>query len=125
MGRRKKDSGWTALKAANAGRMCRHCGRFKATRARRLCWKCSLDVGIRALYPSESKFARRGVENFAGDAPLPEPTSVPPGPEKVAVMQARARAGQAIFHPRDAALSDRALIPSFLPDDSDDLEDVA
>jgi hypothetical protein len=44
--------------------------------------------------------------NFHGQAPLPPaPTRALPGtPEKVAVLRERARLGQSLWHPRDAAL---------------------
>lgn len=59
---------------------------------------------MKDLYPSTSKYARRGVGNFAGSAPLAlAPTAAVPGsPEKVAVMEQRARDRRAIFHPADA-----------------------
>jgi hypothetical protein len=59
---------------------------------------------VKDLYPSTHPKAHRGVGNFAGGAPLaPEATAAVPGtPEKVAVMEARAKAGQAVFHPKDA-----------------------
>ncbi|MBY0461043.1 MAG: hypothetical protein K2V38_27290, partial [Gemmataceae bacterium] len=54
--------------------------------------------------PSTSKYARRGVGNFTGAAPLPAaPTTAAPGtPEKLAVLEQRAKLKQAIFHPADA-----------------------
>jgi len=59
---------------------------------------------VKEMYPSTSKYARRGVGNFSGNAPLPEaPTTAVPGtPEKLAVLEERARLKQAIFHPADA-----------------------
>lgn len=57
------------------------------------------------MHPSTSKFARRGVCDFNGRARLPEPTQAPPGsPEKVAVLERRARLGQALWHPCDAPM---------------------
>lgn len=41
---------------------CRHCGKdYRCLRPKRLCWVCSSAPEIRALYPSTSKFARRGL----------------------------------------------------------------
>jgi hypothetical protein len=56
------------------------------------------------MYPSTSKYARRGVGNFTGNAPLADaPTTAVPGtPEKLAVLEQRVRMKQAIFHPADA-----------------------
>jgi hypothetical protein len=62
---------------------------------------------VRELYPSTSKFARRGVQDFNGKARMPEPTRALPGtPEKVAVLEERARLGQCLWHPLDARLED-------------------
>jgi hypothetical protein len=61
---------------------------------------------VRELYPSTSKFARRGVNDFNGRAALAaEPTTAVPGsPEKVAVLEERARLGLALWHPLDAPM---------------------
>ncbi len=83
---------------------CRHCGRQPGKlRPRGLCWVCYDKPGVRELYPSTSKFARRGVEDRAGDAPPPDtPTSAPQGtPEKMLTLMERARRGQVLFDHRD------------------------
>jgi hypothetical protein len=58
------------------------------------------------LYPSTSKFARRGVGDFNGASILPaQSTSALPGsPEKVAVLEERARLGVSLWHPLDAPM---------------------
>jgi hypothetical protein len=73
-------------------------------RPRGLCWTCYYTPGVKELYPSTSKFARRGVGIFTGNAPLaPVPTTAVPGtPEKLAVLEHRAKMKLAIFHPADA-----------------------
>ena len=83
---------------------CRHCGKGRVNRPRGLCWTCYYTPGVKELYPSTSKFAHRGVGNFCGNAPLPPvPTACAPGtPEKLAVIEHRAKARLAIFHPADA-----------------------
>jgi len=83
---------------------CRHCHEAKANRPRGLCWSCYYQPGVRKHYPSTSKFARRGVGNFSGSRPLsPSPTAALPGtPEKLAVLEERARLNLALWHPRDA-----------------------
>ena len=44
--------------------------------------------------------------------PLPAPTRALPGtPEKIAVLRERARRGQALWHPLDAATPDPAADP--------------
>ncbi len=84
--------------------VCRNCSKCKVNRPRGLCWSCYYTPGVKDRYPSTSKFARRGLGNFSGNAPLPEsPTVAPPGsPEKLAVIEQRARMRQALFHPYDA-----------------------
>jgi hypothetical protein len=91
--------------------ICRHCQKSKVNRPRGLCWSCYYQPGVRDLYPSTSKFARRGVGNFTGNAPLPAPTNALPGtPEKLAVLEERARLKQALFHPDDARVEDGVVI---------------
>jgi hypothetical protein len=90
--------------------MCRHCEQVRSNRPRGLCWSCYYTPGVRELYPSTSKYARRGVKDFNGRVPLPAPTEALPGTaEKVAVLQERARLGQALWHPLDAQLDAREL----------------
>jgi hypothetical protein len=84
--------------------ICRHCSKSKVNRPRGLCWSCYYTPGVKELYPSTSKYARRGVGNFTGNAPLPPvpTTAVPGSPEKLAVLEQRAKMKLAIFHPADA-----------------------
>ena len=86
--------------------MCRHCQKVKSNRPRGLCWSCYYRPGVRDQYPSTSKFARRGVSDFTGRSSLAaEPTDALPGtPEKVAIMEERARLGLSLWHPQDATL---------------------
>lgn len=95
---------------------CRHCTKAQVNRPRGLCWGCYYTPGVKELYPSTSKYSRRGAGNFAGAAPLPPaPTTAAPGtPEKVAVMAARAEAGRAVFHPADARYEGDPLTTEFL-----------
>jgi hypothetical protein len=84
--------------------LCRHCQKVKSNRPRGLCWSCYYRPGVRDLYPSTSKYAQRGIDDFNGKASLPLlPTRALPGtPEKVAVMIQRARLRQSLWHPLDA-----------------------
>ena len=84
--------------------LCRNCGRIRANRPRGLCWSCYYRPGVREQFPSTSKFARRGVDDFYGTAiPAPFPTVAAPGSvEKVAVLEERARLRQVLWHPEDA-----------------------
>lgn len=84
-------------------RACRHCGRGKICRPRGLCWTCYYTPGVKEQFPSTSKFARRGLGNFNGNAPTPDtPTDAPPGSEeKLAVLAERAKNRQSLWHPQD------------------------
>jgi hypothetical protein len=86
--------------------LCRHCHKSKPNRPRGLCWTCYYTPGIRDQYPSTSKFAHRGVGDYNGDSPLPPfPTPALPGsPEKVAILEQRARMRLALWHPSDAPM---------------------
>ena len=86
--------------------ICRHCQKSPVSRPRRLCWACFYTPGVRDLYPSTSKFGRRGPGNFYSNRPLPAvPTHAIPGsPDKIAVLEERARLKQSLWHPDDAAL---------------------
>ncbi len=86
---------------------CQHCHTAPISRLRRLCWSCYYKPGVRDLYPSTSKFGRRGVGNFNGSPPLPAfPTPAMPGsPAKLAVLEERARQRLSLWHPVDATLA--------------------
>ena len=82
---------------------CRHCGLWKANRPRGLCWHCFYTPGVREQYPRGS---RVGVGGGCGGYRTPAaPTSARPGsPEKVAVLEERARLGLSLWHPLDAPM---------------------
>jgi hypothetical protein len=86
--------------------LCRHCKATKPNRPRGLCWSCYYTPGVRDLYPSTSKYARRGVGNGNGSSRLPPaPTGALPGtPEKMMVLAERARMGVSLWHPLDVCL---------------------
>ncbi len=91
--RRKRP--WSPFKG-----MCRHCGKVAISRPRRLCWVCHREhrhLYALACYRSEV------VDRFGGYALPPSPTDALPGtPEKVAVIEERARLGLRLWHPGDA-----------------------
>ncbi len=91
--------------------ICRHCKKAKISRPRNLCWCCYYRPGIKDLYPSTSKHARRGVGNFAGKAATPsEPTYARPGSaEKVAILAERASKHQSLWHPQDASINEERI----------------
>jgi hypothetical protein len=83
--------------------VCRHCRVGPVSRPRGLCWTCYYREGVRDLYPSTSKFGRRGLGNFNGSGARPLPTDALPGTEeKVRVLMERVRNRQALSHPEDA-----------------------
>jgi hypothetical protein len=86
--------------------ICRHCQKVRSNRPRGLCWSCYYTPGVRELYPSTSKFARRGVGDFNGRTARPAtPTQASPGSEeKILVLMERARLGQSLWHPDDAPM---------------------
>lgn len=84
--------------------VCRHCNRKAASRPRGLCWTCYQTPGIREQYVSLSKFGRRGLLDFYGSGRLPAASTraLPGTPEKVAILQERARRRETLWHPEDA-----------------------
>ena len=84
--------------------LCRHCHFGPVSRPRGLCWHCYYSPGLRDLYPSTSKYGRKGIGNFCGNAPLPAlPTDAPPGSAaKIEVLIERAEKHQTLWHPDDA-----------------------
>lgn len=92
--------------------VCRHCSHGSANRPRGLCWTCYYTPGLRDRYPSTSRFARRGISDRNGRMALPAvPTIARPGtPEKVAILELRARLHQALWHPQDAPLDRESLL---------------
>lgn len=91
---------------------CRHCHEAPVSRPRGLCWSCYYTPGVRDLYPSTSKFGRRGHGNFNGNAPLPAfPTRALPGTqEKIAVLEERARLKLCLWHPDDATFAGPTVV---------------
>lgn len=84
--------------------VCRHCRRNKVNRPRGMCFRCYYTPGVKDRYPSTSKYANRGLGYGRWSSPpAPFPTEFAPGtPEKVAVLEERARLGVSLWHPRDA-----------------------
>ncbi len=89
--------------------MCRACHRNKCNRPAGLCWRCYYTPGIRRLFPSQSKFARKQKkeEDTTWPAKLPpEPTTALPGSiEKMLVLADRAAKRFLLHHPEDATLN--------------------
>jgi hypothetical protein len=84
-----------------------HCRVAPVNRPRGLCWRCYHVPGVKEQYPICSAFARRGVGLFAGRGKTPRPTTAAPGTkEKLAVLAARAAAGEELFHPNDCSTLD-------------------
>lgn len=82
--------------------LCQHCQKSKVNRPRGLCWSCYYRPGVRDLYPSTSKFARRGIPDRYNTIPPTRPTDAEPGsPEKIAVLAERAFMHTDLHHPLD------------------------
>lgn len=86
--------------------LCQHCHVKNVNRPRGLCHTCYYTPDVLALYPSTSIHAHVGHGVKVGKARRAYPTAALPGtPEKVAVMERRAKRGQAIFHAADVRYS--------------------
>jgi len=84
---------------------CRHCHRKPVNRPRGMCWNCYYTPGVRNHYGCRDVggSSRKGLAlDNAEPPPCPAPTTILPGPAKVAVLAARAEAGVSLFHPQDA-----------------------
>lgn len=85
--------------------VCRHCKQRPVHRPRGLCLGCYYRPGVRELYPSTSKYARRGIKATGAAGLDPEPTDALPGtPEKMAVLMRRVEGGFRLWHPLDAKI---------------------
>lgn len=82
---------------------CRHCRAAMPPSARRICWACRRDPALAAAYPSDARFARRGVGIGGSGRPPRDATSALPGTAaKMAVLAGRAARGEALFAAGDA-----------------------
>src|SRR5262249_8786025 len=67
------------------------------------------------LYQPNSKYAHRGLGLGSGLGKLPTPTTASPGShEKLAVLEKRAAAGEALFHPDEPRIAPEDLQPGGL-----------
>jgi len=83
--------------------VCRHCHRRAVHRPRGLCFRCYGTPAVHAAYFP----ARAPRVTDVVDPKTPAPTNHAPGtPEKMAVLAARAAAGEHLFHPRDRVVED-------------------
>lgn len=85
---------------------CPHCKTCKPAHGRRgLCWGCSRKPAVRAIYPVDARYARRGTGAAnKRELPTPEPTGELTGTEaKIAVLAERVRLGLSLWHPDDAS----------------------
>jgi hypothetical protein len=85
---------------------CVHCGRVPASRRRGLCNGCYMDRAVREATPVVNKFGQRGAGASARSHPPPAKSTKarPGGKGKLAVLAARAQAGQELFHPNDRSV---------------------
>ena len=97
-------------------RICRHCRNPRRTvnRPRGLCWRCWHDPAILTQYPSTSIYARRSPvadSHHARPTPRTPTTALPGTPSKIAVLEARAARGEALWHPEDAVDTEATVVP--------------
>lgn len=89
--------------AETGEKICQHCKKSRINRPRKLCWSCYYTPGVKELYPSTSKFARRGVPDKNGETPPPtQATQIPAGKNRVEVLRQRAARGETLWHSDDA-----------------------
>lgn len=98
------------------GKVCVHCAGAPVSRPRGLCWHCYHVPGVKERYPvASSVYGRRGVGLFVGRGKTPRPTTAAPGTkEKLAVLAARAAAGEELFHPNDCSTLDGHTVADLL-----------
>jgi hypothetical protein len=83
---------------------CLHCRVRPQCKPRGLCSVCNDDRQVRDCYAflTSDKYRTRGTAHSKPQR-IPEPTATYPGtPERLAVLEARAAAGECLFHPEDA-----------------------
>lgn len=85
---------------------CRSCNKVRANRPRGLCYSCYYKPAVREMFPSTSKFARKGAGIGANGITVSDrPTGELPGTEgKIKVLMERVARGEILWHPHDAAL---------------------
>lgn len=83
--------------------ICRHCNERMANRPLGLCYRDYENKEVRRQYQTVCKFGRRApVEDFNGNAPLPEPCDCNPGSEeKIAVLARRVELRQSLHCPQE------------------------
>lgn len=130
--RRRDRARYKRNRAAASKIPCCHCKRRKAYTVRGLCWTCLQDPEVRVLFPSTSKFARKGgamddEENEYIPSPCPEPTNAIPGTDaKVAILEARLAARVELWHEDDVRFehNSRGVAVFTGGDDADQDEDA-
>jgi hypothetical protein len=90
--------------STDAQPLCRHCGLRKANRPRPLCWHDFYAPGVRDQYEPFCRCGHAARGPTRGNVLPPAPTSALSGsPEKVAVLEERARLRVRLWHPLDAS----------------------
>lgn len=98
---------------------CRSCNRERTNHGRGLCYSCSRNPAVRERFPSQRPVpsALALYETSTPALREPVPTHHPPGTAgKLAVLEARAAAGERLWHPDDATELDAATVPGDLLD---------
>lgn len=86
--------------------LCRSCKKVRSNRPRGLCYSCYYKPSVRAMFPSTSKFARKGAGiGVCCSKSSAVPTGAMPGSEeKIRVLMERVSRGEDLWHPSDAGL---------------------
>lgn len=86
--------------------LCRSCKKVRSNRPRGLCYSCYYKPSVRALFPSTSKFARKGAGigvHCTKSSAVPT-EAIPGSEEKIRVLMERVARGEDLWHPSDASL---------------------
>jgi hypothetical protein len=85
---------------------CKSCQLRPGNRPRGLCNRCYMNLTIRESMPTIPQNFEVSPVPVTGPFPEPAyPTSAYPGtPEKIAILEARAMAGELLWHPLDAGM---------------------
>ena len=93
-------------------RPCIHCGNEEANRRRGLGPRCYSNLEIRQSYAVRTLTKKPDMGLCLEDIEPPppaDPTTIVPGPEKVAILAARAEMGTGLWHPGDMTYAGLAL----------------
>lgn len=89
-------------------KICQHCNKCVAHRPRQLCWACYYNPAIIQQY-SPTRVDGYGTGNVVAKQPRRATSKKPGTRDKVAILMARAKRGESLFHVRDAKFTRQDL----------------